>query len=135
MKTLQITKSKILMSKHDGIECGYYVDHKVYGILPGCRKEQLLSITAMTGYVWVKALFSYNGNAHVRPSDWLALVKDSPVEAERVYHDSNKLEITLELVELARRQASRVADCPAIHDTTHVRPGYEPTFDEMTRKA
>jgi hypothetical protein len=129
--TLQITKSKIVVSKNELIEGGYYIQHTVHGILPGCRKEQILSMTPMTGYVWVKALFSYNGNAHIHPADWLALVKASPVVAERFFHPSNQLEITPEIKELAYREASRVTNCPAITDTTHVRLGYTPTFNTL----
>jgi len=125
--TLQITKSKIVVSKNDRCDGGYFVQHKVTGILPGCRKEVVLSFSPMTGYVWVNPLFGYSGSASISPIDWLALVKVSPVEAER-WHGETPIEITPELRAMAYADASRVADCPAIHSKDH-HPDYKPKFN------
>jgi hypothetical protein len=122
--TLRITKSTLVISKNDRIDCGYYVDHRVYGILPGCRKEQLLSPTTMQGYIWVKPLYSYNGVAFIHPSEWLKLIKSSPVKTSRLTEPHFSL--TSELIELAYREASKIADNECANDFT-----YKPVYDTL----
>jgi len=120
VKELQITKSVIEVSANPHSPTGWYARHMVKGILPGCRKVTDLSVTPMTGHIWVKNLWSYNGNANINPSDWKELIKATPVVTDKLFPYT----LTPEIVKAAYVDALHITDCPAVTDTTHVRPGY-----------
>ena len=126
---LQITASKIEVSANSHSKTGYYASHRVWGILPGCRKSQLLTITAMTGYIWVKALYSYNGSAHIKPEDWAALLNASPVKSDTL--QSFKYDVTPEVEAAARAEVLSITTCPAVTDTSRLHPDYKLTFNPI----
>jgi len=96
----------------------------VKGILPGCRKNTDLSITPMAQSIWVKNLWSHNGTANVHPSDWAALIKDSPVVSSR----TTPYKVTPEIVAIAIAETLGITTCPAVTDLTHVHPSYKPEY-------
>lgn len=125
--TLKITKSEIRVSANPKIDGGYYFDHHVEGILPGCRKSVVLSISPTYARIWVKPLEGYSGNAHIRPEDWAALVAKSPVKSAFY----SPVEITPEIVAKAQADALSLTTCPAVTNNEHVHPNFKITFDAL----
>ncbi len=126
---LQITASKIEVSANSRSKTGYYASHRVWGILPGCRKSQILSVTPMTGYIWVKALFSYNGSASIKPEDWAALLNASPVKSDTL--KSFHYDVTPEVEAAAREEVLSITTCPAVTDLSRLHPDYKLTFNPI----
>ena len=60
-KKIKLTNPKIVISKNSRLDSGYFVDIKLVGVLPGCRKEETL--TYSFGYdgktLIVTTLFNY----------------------------------------------------------------------------
>lgn len=129
MKELRITSSKIEVSSNPHSDKGYYVFHKVKGILPGCRKVTDLHFTAMHGLIWVRSLWSHNGNANISPEQWAALVNTSPVVSSNL--DTFKVDITPAVQADAYADALRITNCEAVTSTKDVHPSYVPKFDPM----
>jgi hypothetical protein len=105
-ETLVIRKFEIRVSANNKIESGYYIEARAFGILPKCHKSHLLSFTPIAGYVWTKALFSYNGEARISPKTWRELVARAPVVSDRLF----PVVITAELQAMARADCVRYAD-------------------------
>jgi hypothetical protein len=122
LKPLQIVSSKIVVTRNPYSAKGYYVFHKVKGILPGCRKASDLTISAMYGCVWIKNLWSYHGSANITPEDWAALVNTSPVVQDNL--ESFKYPLTPEVIKDAYSDALRVVNCEAVNSREHVHPSY-----------
>lgn len=129
MKELRIISSKIEVSANNLSDMGYTVSHKVRGILPGCHKVAILFISPSTGSIWVKNLYSHNGEAHIKPEDWATLVKASPVVSSTL----KNFEVTLtpEIVTDAYQHVLSLTTSPAVTSREHVHPNYTPTFDPM----
>jgi hypothetical protein len=124
MKELRIISSKIVVSAHGDKR---YVHHVVKGILPNCRKVTTLHLSPSTGCVWVKSLWSHNGQANIEPSLWAALVKTSPVVSDSTF----PVTLTPEIIADAYKDALSITQCPAVHDRTHVHPKYKTSFSPM----
>lgn len=78
-------------------------------ILPGCRKPQLLSDSPCAQGIGLRPLFSYNGHAIVKPSEWRTLIQASPVMTRK----ASPVEITDHVRSLAYARAIDICDCEA----------------------
>jgi hypothetical protein len=125
--TLKITSSIIVVSPNSYIESGYYFDHKVFGILPGCRKVQQLILHPMTGCLWVRPLFGHNGSACINPQVWADLIRKAPVRSSK----TSPVALTPELVAKAIEDKLYTTTCPAVTNRENVHPDYQPTFDQL----
>ena len=125
---LRITDSRITVSKHRSGELFFH--HDVKGILPGCRKIAILSTSPMACRIWVKNLYSYNGEANVRPQDWATLIRRSPVVSDRLF----PVEITSDIAAQAYADVLQITDCPAVTDSA-CHPNYLAAlqYDEVAR--
>lgn len=97
-----------------------FATHEVYGILPGCRKVVLLSISPNANQITVRPLFGYNGRADVSPNVWADVVQHAEIISDPLF----PLELTPELKTWAREQAMSICSCPAVTDLSEVHPDY-----------
>lgn len=88
-----------------------YASVEVFGILPKCRKVQLL--TMMPGYrgIWVRPLFGHNGVDTINPEEWRVMLQSMPVMADR---HGDPIEITPDVEAWARAHVESICDCPAV---------------------
>lgn len=122
---LKIEKSEIVVSKHrDG---SVYFHHKVYAVLPGCRKATQLSITPFALRLVARPLFGYNGTATIDPEQWSGVIRSAPVVSDSLF----PVEITPEIVSQARDALLDITTCPAVTDTRDVSPSFKPSFDTI----
>src|SRR3990172_7229640 len=98
-KALQIVKASIEVGRCELIDCGYFFDIRLKGILPNCRKAVTLHHSTMTGYLWMKSLYGHSGSAHISPAAWRTLMKTIPVVAKPYDKD---VTMTPELEAMAR---------------------------------
>lgn len=130
-RTLTITDSHIRVASKTHPDCAVYhqyrYEHRVTGILPGCRKPVLLSVSPMSGCIWVKPLFGHAGNAHIKPEEWAALVKNSPVRSCDLF----PVDVTPAIAEGAIEDALAITTCLGVTNREHVHPGYQPTYDGL----
>jgi hypothetical protein len=129
MKELQITSSRIVVSANSLNEKGYIAHHELRGILPGCRKVAILFFSPSTGSIWVKNLYSHNGEAHIDPAQWAELVKSSPVVPDKIFPYA----LTPEIIEAAYADALSTTTCSTVTSKEHVHKDYQPKFDPMVR--
>ena len=128
MKELHITSSKIVVSANNLCKSGYSVSHNVKGILPGCRKVAILFVSTSTGCVWVKKLYSHNGEAHIHPDHWAQLIKATPVVSSTL----RNFEVTLTpaIIADAYNYVTSITVEPAIR-SQEKSPNYIPKLDPM----
>ena len=127
MKEVQIKTSVIEITVNDKITGGYFVNHRVTAILPGCRKVVKLSITPATKGIELRPLFGYNGSALIHPEHWRNLLLSSRVKTG--VFDSVKL--TADVTTYARKQALAICDCPAVTSTQHCHADYMPMYTKL----
>lgn len=85
-KAVRVVSAEIRLSRNDQIDRGYYADLRMFAMLPGCRKARLISITPMSDGIWLKPLFTHNGEAHVKSGDWEWFVENLPVVKDDLGH-------------------------------------------------
>ena len=105
-KELKVASARIGVSANERCPDGIFVDVRVHAVFPGCRKEQLVSVTPMGGYVWAKPLFGYSGTARINPEEWRAFLRDLPVESDRLF----PVTMTLDLAAKALAYAEQTCD-------------------------
>jgi hypothetical protein len=126
MKELRVMQSRILVSENPLFEEGYCIQHRVRGILPGCRKETDLTVTAMAGYIWVQNLWSHNGSASIAPEEWAKLIKDTPV-----FPDPHApYPVTPAIEAAAYEHVLDITSCPAL-GMEKCHPNYRPKYDNL----
>jgi len=101
-KEIILSQAFITIEKNDRIDSGYFIDLKLTGKLPKCRKDAIL--THMHLYeadaIAFSTLFEYREYHTVMKSDLLELVKTLPI-IQKNYFKENKFELTPEIKELA----------------------------------
>ena len=103
---LQIVKASIEVGRCELIDCGYFFDIRLNGILPGCKKAVTLHHSTMIGYLWLKPLFGHSGEAHISPAAWRKLMATIPVVVKPF---DNDVTMTPELEKMAREYAAKFA--------------------------
>jgi hypothetical protein len=111
-KFIQVEKAFIEVSANDRIDCGYFFDLKVKGILPRGRKSQTLSYTPSTGKIHFMSLFNTRGWHGVEPEALRTFLKTLKVVPYR--NDSKLKAVPPELETEARKYIEAICDCPAV---------------------
>jgi hypothetical protein len=124
-KAVRIVRSEIVVSANRHAETGYIANHRVKGILPGCRLVKELSFSPFANRIVVRPLFGYNGQASISPTAWADLVQSSPIVSDRIF----PVVLTTELREWARAEAMQITTCPAVADLREVAQSY---LDSLT---
>ena len=119
---LQITKAEIVVSLHATGE--RYAEPRIWGILPRCRKVQLLSLSPQAKRIVVRPLFAGRGEASIYPEDWREVLIAAPIVSDKLF----PISLTAEVLAWARQQVLSVCDCPAV-TTADVHPNYHPQYD------
>lgn len=130
MKALQINSVKVIFSKNELIDCGFFTDFKLRVIFPGCRKSVSTSYSPSAGSIWVRPLYGYNGVAHVSLEDWRrifenAIFEDSALEYAQVGGVTDG-----HIAEATSLHCSRVIES-ASQQLADLTSGFKPTFDEV----
>jgi hypothetical protein len=122
-KPLNIVENVIRVSLYKG---KITFDHRIKAILPNCRKLQTCSFSPMTGYIWVKALYSYNGIARIHPERWRSVVNSAVVCSDTTPGFRIPAEqLTPEIIAQARKHAESIYDCSAIQNESEYKPDYD----------
>ena len=121
---LQITKAEIVVSLHATGE--RYAEPRIWGILPRCRKVQLLSISPQAKRIIARPLFAGHGEASIYPDDWREVLIAAPIVSDKLF----PMTITPEVEQWARQHVLSICDCPAV-TTTDVHPNYNPQYNAI----
>lgn len=102
-KFIQISSAYIEVSPNDRIESGYFIDIKLSGKLPRCRKDSILhySLTANRDELFFTTLFGYTDHHKVSCNVLHPFLLTLPVLG---YRWGKKVEITDEVKELVRKR-------------------------------
>jgi hypothetical protein len=111
-KKITLENPKIVISKHANIDSGYFVDLKLVGKLPGCRKVETLTVSPYSGIISVTTLFNYRKHVAIEPEEFRKLIHFCPVTTPS--YTSEPFELTHELVDFARKKTENICDCPAV---------------------
>lgn len=111
-KKIKLIAPKIVISKNDRIKSGYFVEIKLNGTLPGCRKPETLTMTPYTNSISITTLFNYRKHVSVDPEEFRKLVNFCPVTSYAYVNEP--LELTHELVEFSKKHIEEYCDCPAV---------------------
>jgi hypothetical protein len=123
-RTLKITEHHITVANirsFDGKP--YIVSFEAKGILPGCRNIATLSVSPSYNSVWVRNLYSHNGQANILPKDWARMLRTSKVIPDKHF----PLPITWEIEQDAIHSVLEFCECNAITDDTDVCEQYKQT--------
>lgn len=109
-RQLKIISAEIRVGRNERIEGGLFIETRVTAIFPGGRKAKTVSISPMSGKIWLKPLYGYNGTADVEPAAWAAFVRALPVVSCPLF----PVEITPAIAERALAHELTICDCPAV---------------------
>lgn len=127
-KTLKITKYAIVVSANPLMDSGIYVEVKITGILPGCRKDVRLSYSPYAKRIVFRPMHGSSGVACIEPETFRKLLRLAPVVCDPLF----PMEVTSEVINLARLEAEDICSCPAVTDMTHVHPSFKPEYDGIS---
>lgn len=109
-KSVSLDVAEIRISKNELLESGYFVELRLEGKLPQCRKSVTLSHSVGFGAIHLMPLFG-NGKWHsVNPEEIRKLVKSVKI----VPYKYDYITITPELETYARNHIESMCDCPAV---------------------
>lgn len=127
MKKLEITRKEIRVSRYGTGEV--FFEARIYGILPGGRKEHLLSASPYSKRISISPLSSARHTApcYVRPHDWQMVLETAPIVAT-----SHLLcPITPAIITRAYARVTEICSCLAVTDLTHVHQSFTPEYTEI----
>lgn len=110
-KVIKINSAFIQISENNLIESGYFVEIRFDGILPRCRKTQILSQSVGGGNIIISNLYGYAKQHQVDVEEWRTFIKSLPVKKFFM----NKFTLAEEeLKKFAVDQMEKWCDCEAI---------------------
>ena len=109
-KTINLKEAKIVVSENDLIASGYYMEFRLVGMLPRCRKPEVLTYMMCYNSIAFTTLFGYRAYHHVDPKVLKAFLDELPVERYR----TDTFELTPELIAMAHEHVASICNCPAV---------------------
>jgi hypothetical protein len=125
--TLKITKAQIVISDNHLMPDGYAVETRLYGVLPGCRKEVLLYLTPSTKSIILRPLHTGNGEATIEPNEFAAFLQRIQIRNNHVapYAEFDRVKAS------ARASVVKICSCKAVTSPMFVSPNYTPIYDKL----
>lgn len=111
-KKIKLVNPCIVVSQNDRIDSGYFVEIKLLGTLPGCRKAETLTITPYTDSISITTLFNYRKHCSVAPEEMRKLINTVPVG--KYAFAGAPFVLTDEIRDFARKHVEEICDCPAV---------------------
>lgn len=121
-RTLKITHAEITVAKIRSFAGKPYIaSFSAKGVLPGCRKVATLSVSPSFNAVWVRNLYSHNGEAHIHPRAWARLLRAVKVVPDKHF----PMPIDWEIEQTVRQDMLAFCECNAITDDAYVCESYK----------
>lgn len=101
-KVIKLNKAELQISSNERIDTGYFVNLKLTGILPSCKKSQILTINhgINDGTVCITTVFNHRKWHEVKYEEMKKMIESLPV----VPYIINPVTITPELEAFAKEE-------------------------------